>query len=195
MIFCENCKDFGVIQTGTSGDDADGNAPVFEQCEDCSPGAVWVPPIGAKWHGLGGVFAGLMRGHGGRPDYALVAFDTVEAPQQWGGIALLEEGCDNPWDGEINTRELLVTQSNHPAVLAAWGNQAPHKLWHYLPSVREMMLIGAMLPEHLTKSNYWTSTQRGRYGAYVYYSTETPVVSHGSKGEFHYVLPVARVLL
>jgi RecJ-like exonuclease len=34
-VECPDCKGFGMICVGTSGQDCDGNAPILEQCETC----------------------------------------------------------------------------------------------------------------------------------------------------------------
>lgn len=47
MVACESCNGHGIIHTGYSGLESDGNAPLSEICEDCGGKGMYVPDAAA----------------------------------------------------------------------------------------------------------------------------------------------------
>ena len=121
------------------------------------------PPIGETWASQGGVYAGLMRGADGHPDYHLIV-PRVEQAQvekiKWGSAGEEENDATSEWDGLANTRALIQGGNDHPA--AQWVVNLDlhgHRDW-YLPARRELALCYATVPELFEKSGYyWSSSQ------------------------------------
>lgn len=120
------------------------------------------PRIGEYWPGQGGVYAGLMRGTDGQPDYHLIvaADDDGFADEiVWGGHGQDEPAAKSEWDGQANTLALVSSEHDHPAAEWAVGLVIDgHADW-YLPARREAALCYATVPELFEKAWHWTSTQ------------------------------------
>lgn len=120
------------------------------------------PAIGQYWHGQGGIYAGLMRGENGLPDYHLIV-PPAEAGEAeaitWGGAGQTEEGAASEYDGAANTAALVASEHNHPA--AHWAAELEHEGHKdfYLPSRRELRLCWVNVPEQFARKWYWSSTQ------------------------------------
>jgi len=122
------------------------------------------PAIGQYWQGLGGFYAGLMRGQDGQPDYHLVvsAADAGEVKAiTWGSKGESESGAESEWDGQANTSALLNSGRSHPAAEYAAGLTIEEHRDFYLPSRRELRLCWVNVPEQFAKEWYWSSTQSG----------------------------------
>ena len=129
------------------------------------------PPIGETWASQGGVYAGLMRGENGQPDYHLIVPRAEQAQIEtikWGSPGEEETGATSEWDGLANTRALIQRGNDHPA--AQWVANLDlhgHRDW-YLPARRELALCYATVPELFEKSGYyWSSSQSSADGAWT----------------------------
>jgi hypothetical protein len=118
--------------------------------------------IGQPWPGQGGIYAGLMRGEKGQPDYHLIVPTDpagYNASVTWG-----ERGVDVPlacssFDGLANTTVLCEAESRHPAAEWAASLAIDGHDDFYLPSTRELRLCWVNVPELFETGWYWTSTQ------------------------------------
>jgi len=136
-----------------------------------------VPPsIGEAWPSQGGVYAGMMRGENGQPDYHLIVpsvdpHAVVEQAEikeiKWGSAGKEETAATSERDGLANTRALIASDNDHPA--ARWASNLElygHRDW-YLPARRELALCYATVPELFEKSGYyWSSSQYSAYNAW-----------------------------
>lgn len=137
------------------------------------------PRIGSLWEEQGGIYAGVMRGHDGKPDYHLILPPAAEIAEiAYGGRGQDEPGAACDWDGLRNTAALATSKHSHPA--AAWARQqvtpCTRRLDHqqtarytdlYLPSRRELRLAWTNVPELFTEGWYWSSTQCSPHGAWI----------------------------
>ena len=137
-----------------------------------------VPPsIGEAWPSQGGVYAGMMRGENGQPDYHLIVptvdpHAVVEQAEieeiKWGSTGKEETAATSERDGLANTRALIASDNDHPA--ARWASNLElygHRDW-YLPARRELALCYATVPELFQKSGYyWSSSQFSANGAWA----------------------------
>ena len=120
------------------------------------------PKIGEPWPGQGGIYAGVMRGHAGKPDYHLILAVDPSAKfeeMEWGEHGSLLEGASDEWDGHANTHAIMQHEGDFPAAEAAINTFVDGHRDFYLPSKRESALLYANLPEHFEKVWHWTSTQ------------------------------------
>jgi hypothetical protein len=156
-----------------------------------------VPPLGAIWPGEGGVNAGLVRGHGGTPDYYLIVPTGEDAEFEdlaYGPRGIEVEGAVSPWDGLANTRALLACGKHHPAAMAAAGFTRDGHADYYLPARRELQVAEANVPEVFSKVWHWSSTQSSAYTAYsMHFSDGTQL--NDAKGDEARVRPVRRKFL
>ncbi|EJO5057985.1 DUF1566 domain-containing protein [Pseudomonas aeruginosa] len=142
---------------------------ISEETGDASLAQVdGIPAIGAEWPGQGGIYAGLMRGHDGHPDYHLIVASAESGGElQWGGYGS-KSSATSKWDGLANTKA-LVEEGGHPAAeFAASVTISGHKDF-YLPAQAELMLAWANLPEVFAEGWHWSSTQYSAYGAFGTY--------------------------
>jgi hypothetical protein len=134
------------------------------------PPALAIPRIGEEWPGQGGVYAGIMRGEAGKPDYHLIvptSPDAYAASMTWGGEGQNVLGAQSEYDGLANTMA-LVESGDHPA--AEWCHRldiGPHSDF-YLPARREMRLASINVPELFASGWHWSSTQCASYPYYAW---------------------------
>lgn len=131
-----------------------------EQAEHATAAAI--PAIGLPWPEQGGIYAGLMRGANGQPDYHLVVPAGAAAFVQkisWGGYEKDEPGAACEYDGQANTLALVNSKHSHPAAEWAEALEIEGHADFYLPSRRELALCYANLPELFEKGWHWSSTQ------------------------------------
>lgn len=130
------------------------------------------PRIGEYWPSQGGVYAGLMRGADGQPDYHLIVAagdDGFTEEITWGGHGQDESGAKSEWDGQANTLALARSGHEHHAAEWAVGLEIDgHADW-YLPARREAALCYATVPELFEKAWHWTSTQASPDDAWIQY--------------------------
>jgi hypothetical protein len=128
------------------------------------------PRIGEVCPGQGGVYAGLMRGENGKPDYHLIVpTDPAASVNEiaWGGYDHDEDGAKSDFDGLANTRALCESSVDHPAAEWAAALVIEGHGDFYLPARRELSLCYANVPELFEKAWYWSSTQSSRSTAYA----------------------------
>jgi hypothetical protein len=125
------------------------------------------PAIGEEWPEQGGIYAGMVRGTNGLPDYHLIVAHPVEEVKlEWGPTGEKIEGADHEWDGLANTMALVESSNDYPA--ARWAHTLRlngHHDW-YLPARRELSLLYGNVPELFDKVWHWSSTQCSANGAW-----------------------------
>jgi len=125
-----------------------------------SPNAA--PAIGQFWPGQGGIYAGLMRGHDGNPDYHLIVPTDPRGFVReiaWGSQGKEEAGACSDFDGQANTTALAKSKHDHPAAEWADALDIEGHADFYLPSRRELRLCWVNVPELFDEGWYWSSTQ------------------------------------
>ncbi len=121
------------------------------------------PAIGAFWHGEGGIYAGLVRGEKGTPDYHLIVpvapYGQVEEIT-WGAAGEKETGADSNLDGLSNTQALCDSKHDHPAAQWSAALEIDDHRDFYLPARHELRLCYLSVPELFsTEGWYLSSTQ------------------------------------
>lgn len=126
------------------------------------------PPIGQPWPGQGGIYAGIIGGRNGAPDYHLLLApaDTGEIQKiEWGKQGEEITGADSYHDGRANTAAMAaagLVLAQRITALQIDGHADYH-----LPSQAEAHLLAANLKEQFYKTDwYWTSTQYSAYDAW-----------------------------
>lgn len=119
------------------------------------------PAIGQYWHGQGGVYAGLMRGEDGQPDYHLVV-PTDPAGQveeiAWGSAGKNEPAATSDRDGMANTRALFDSEHDHPAAQWATDLEIDGLRDWYLPARHELRLCYLNVPELFSTDGWYSSS-------------------------------------
>lgn len=119
------------------------------------------PQIGHYWHGEGGIYAGLVRGENGTPDYHLIV-PTDPAGQveeiTWGAPGKNEEGATNAHDGLSNTRALCESEHDHPAAQWATDVEIDNHRDFYLPARHELRLCYLNVPELFSTDDWYSSS-------------------------------------
>ncbi|MGY2258151.1 DUF1566 domain-containing protein [Pseudomonas sp. SDO55104_S430] len=141
-----------------------GAAPV-ESLGTCGS-TIAVPSIGSYWAGQGGVYAGVMRGEDGKPDYHLIVPDVKGVKLAYGGYEKESSGCSSLRDGLANTNALTDDDEDHPAAKYCERLSADGHSDLYLPAINELALCMANVPEMFEKEWHWSSTQRSAYFAF-----------------------------
>lgn len=145
-------------------------AVVLQMISEEGPDAVQpqtdgIPPIGSEWPGQGGIYAGLMRGRDGHPDYHLIiAPAESDGELQWGGYGS-KSTATSKWDGLANTQALLE-EGDHPAAEFAASVIIGDHNDFYLPAQAELMLAWANVPEAFSEGYHWSSSQYSADGAF-----------------------------
>ncbi|MDD0981684.1 DUF1566 domain-containing protein [Pseudomonas shahriarae] len=129
-----------------------------------------LPAIGTYWPEQGGVYAGVMRGEEGRPDYHLVVAQGDKGENSsvaWGSYGEDEPCAKYACDGLLNTAALAHSENDHPAALwTANLSIEGHNDW-YLPSRFELALCYATVSELFAKEWHLSSTQYSPDTAWV----------------------------
>lgn len=115
---------------------------------------VFAPPIGTHWPEAGGIYAGIMRGENGQPDYHLVkATDAAlsDLKGQWGAYGQDIPGATQRHDGLANTQAMVDAGSELAKQVVAAGA--------YIASQGEAALCAANIPDQFPDDDHWTSTQ------------------------------------
>jgi hypothetical protein len=119
--------------------------------------------IGAAIPGLDGfVYAGLMRGDAGQPDYhlAVLTGPAADALQgEWGKYGKSAKGADSRRNGLTNTEAMSAAGSALARTVLAAGA--------HIASQAEAQLCAANVYEQMPKGLHWTSTQYSPYNAWV----------------------------
>lgn len=148
-----------------------------------------VPRIGQVWPEQGGIFGGIAGGKEGQPFYALIvptdpraSFNEVEL----GTYNTLVEGADSKSDGLANTKAFAAAGSKLCQDILALDIDG-HQDW-FLPSADEARVLCANVPELFEFDDYyWTSTQFGRYRAFVqvfedgYHDFDSKILEHRAR--------------
>ncbi|WP_375591568.1 DUF1566 domain-containing protein [Chitiniphilus eburneus] len=127
------------------------------------------PRIGQTWPEEGGIYAGIMRGADGQPDYHLIVPADPQASIEeiaWGGHGQETAGADSDADGRANTQALVQSDTAHPAAEWAAALRIDGHADFYLPSRRELRLLWVNVPELFEPAWYWSSTQFPAYSAW-----------------------------
>lgn len=151
-----------------------------------------IPAIGAEWPGQGGIYAGLIRGRDGQPDYHLIVSPAeCDGKLQWGGYGN-KSAAISKCDGLANTK-VLLEEGDHPAAEYAASVTIDGHNDYYLPAQAELMLAWVNAPEAFSEGYHWSSTQ---YSAYYAFTTSFGHgdASHNVKNLAFRVRPVRRVL-
>lgn len=120
------------------------------------------PALGQYWEGQGGIYAGIMRGENGQPDYHLIVpthADAAVAEVSWGSRGEDEPSSTSSWDGKANTAALMKSKNSHPLVEFLKDLEVDGFSDFYIPSRREAALCSANCPEIFRDGWHWTSTQ------------------------------------
>lgn len=128
------------------------------------------PRIGAHWPEQGGIYAGLIRGENGHPDYHVIVApgDDGETTEiTWGEAGVEIEDATHEWAGDANTDALILSPHDHPAAEWANGLALNGKNDWYLPARRELALCFANVPELFAKRWHWSSTQCSADSAFI----------------------------
>ncbi len=139
--------------------------------ETTKPAAATLPAFGAYIDGQGGYFAGVMRGPTvdgvQQPAIALLVCDAAhEIMTTWGKYREDVPACASRTDGQSNT--LAMLNANCPAAMHVRGLTIDGHNDFYLPSIGELNIAGANVPEQFsTDDYYWASTQLSSYDAFV----------------------------
>lgn len=150
-------------------DDAVGIVPFCggNLARDTGPGQP--PAIGQPWPGQGGVYAGLMRGSEGTPDYHLIVSTDPAgnlANLRWGGYEK-DSKATSDTDGLANTRAMQEDGQEHPVLDVLKNLRADGHQDFYLPARRELSLCFANVKELFeTDDWFWSSTQDSAGGAW-----------------------------
>jgi hypothetical protein len=128
------------------------------------------PAIGQAWEGQAGVYAGIMRGAKGQPDYHLIVPTAIETQKEaitWGGYREDQSDAVCEFDGHANTTALVGKgEGKHPAAEWAASLVVDGHSDLYLPSRRELRLCWVNVPELFADGCYWSSTQYSPYYAW-----------------------------
>lgn len=137
---------------------------------ESAPSTVTPPSIGAYWAEQGGVYAGVMRGEDGCPDYHLIVAQGDSGENNsvaWGSYGEDEPHAKYARDGLLNTAALTQSDNDHPAAIwAANLSIGGHEDW-YVPSRFELALCYASVPDLFAKEWHLSSTQYSPGNAWV----------------------------
>lgn len=125
------------------------------------------PRIGQPWPEQGGIYAGIMAGRDGQPDYHLILSPAEQGEIKsviWGAYDQDVTGAASYYDGQANTRAMVEAACPAGVQIAALQIDG-HADWH-LPSQAEAHLLAANLKDHFSPTWYWTSTQYSDYDAW-----------------------------
>ena len=127
------------------------------------------PRIGQPWPDQGGIYAGIMAGRDGQPDYHLIlapaeagSFNDVE----WGPYGKSIDGADSYFDGVANTAAMATADIDLAKRILAL--QIDGHADYHLPSQAEAHLLAANLKDQFEQDDwYWTSTQYSALSAWA----------------------------
>jgi hypothetical protein len=148
--------------------------PAAAPLKQASPSITVTPPlIGTAWPSQGGIYAGILRGEVGAPDFHLIiASDPAGAIDAitWGGRNKDEPGAKSNLDGLTNTASLCQSKTDHPAAQWAAAISIDGHSDFYLPARHELRLAYLNTPElFATDDWYWSSTQHASHSDYAWH--------------------------
>lgn len=161
-----------------------------------APAANDIPSIGEYWPGEGGIYAGVMRGENGNPDYRLIVptHESVKGKKlAYGGYEVDEPEASSRRDGLANTLHLVEgSAQDHPA--AKWCDELTIEGHNdlYLPAIDELALCMATVPDLFEKAWHVSSSQRSADLAFTMHF-EGGDQYNGVKGYECFVRPVRRL--
>ena len=166
----QNAKLASQVLAHATSNNALPRADIFPAINGTAP-LISRPPIGSYWLGQGGIYAGMVRGENGTPDYHLIVSTDSSAQVEeitWGAYGESESGATNLRDGQANTKALLDSTHDHPTAQWAAGLSIEgHDDW-YLPARHELRLCYLNVPELFnTEDWYWSSTQYSPHYAWI----------------------------
>ena len=119
------------------------------------------PRIGQPWPEQGGIYAGIMAGRDGQPDYHLILAPAEQGSLEdikWGPYGKSIDGSVSYFDGCANTAAMVDAGLDLGKRIAAL--QIDGHTDYHLPSQAEMHLLAANLEDQFEQDDwYWTSTQ------------------------------------
>lgn len=126
--------------------------------------------IGTLCEAEGGIYAGLMRGENGEPDYHLFVAPGDEGEKEeisWGKQGKEIDDAKSEYNGMANT--IALVESKHECPAAQWATQLTlnNKSDWYLPARRELGLCYANAHEQFAKVWHWSSTQGSAFSAWI----------------------------
>ena len=133
--------------------------PITQAVNINAPIAIVTPRIGEVWPNQGGVYAGIMRGEAGRPDYHLIVTigSQFEVSGQWGTYGK-KINADSRTNGAGNTTVMAAAGYAIAQQVMAMECDGHRDL--YIGSQAEMQIACANCPELFNQDDwYWTSTQ------------------------------------
>lgn len=150
-----------------------------------TPEGKLVPPrVGEHWSGQGGIYAGIVRGRDGAPDYHLVlatAPESIFTKRAIGTYGTDVTGAASEHDGLANTLAYAAAGSDLCREILALEIDG-HKDF-YLPSRVEARLLWCNLPEQFEKEWYLTSTQYSSGNAWFQFFYDGNQISGDKKVE------------
>lgn len=99
---------------------------------------ITIPRIDTYWDGQGGVFAGILPGRDGGPDYALIRGPAIE---------------DSEWQDAVQRAAAIEVDG--------------HKDFR-LPYLNELSLLRATQPQHFERTWYWSCEQHPAYEFFAF---------------------------
>jgi len=162
-------------------------AALIQRLQDGTRAAQPRLTIGAYAAGLGGIFAGTLRGDDGN-EYGLIVSEEQDVGKHaWGPSRELEL---SQWDGLANTDHL--SDNDHRAAIEAAKYQKDGHTDFYLPSRRELTLALANVPHLFNPEGwYWSSTPVSDWGAWAV-DFQRGTVFNGYRDDEFRVRPVRR---
>lgn len=131
----------------------------------------------------GGIYIGTMPARESLGAYALFAC-RQQAEGLTFGPDIEVNGAGDHWDGVANTLALGNSGHDHPAVDYCRGLNVDGKADWYLPAHAELCLAWVNCAQEFEKSDwYWSSTQHGRYFAWVQYFEYGSSYHYGNKDD------------
>lgn len=118
--------------------------------------------LGEYCKAFGGVFAGLVRGAPGKPDYYLFVAHGPKGEHEklaYGGYGHEVKKATSDNDGAANTAALCAHTEAHPAAQWARDLKLDGFSDFYLPSRNELRICYANAADAFAKEWYWSSTQ------------------------------------
>lgn len=98
-----------------------------------------LPAIGQPWEGQGGIFAGIVRGEEGQPDYCLIVHQEQKAP--------------GPWQAAMDWAAGLTADGHSGFVL---------------PNRREQAILYGNVSELFEKAWYWSGVTHASHPSYAW---------------------------